>query len=86
MRHETNFAIGDKVLYYDAAKEKQWTGKLDDKWKGPYYVHNVLLNGSYKLRNLDGQLLRTPVNGSLLKIYRDRHNWEPMVVVDNSSY
>ena len=73
VRHEINFSIGDKVLYYDAAKEKQWTGKLNEKWKGPYYIHDVLQNGSYKLRNLlDGRVLRTPVNGSLLKIYHDR--------------
>ncbi|CAI2192480.1 17728_t:CDS:2 [Funneliformis geosporum] len=27
--------IGDIVLYYDAAKDKQWPGKLNPKWKGP---------------------------------------------------
>jgi hypothetical protein len=27
------FEIGDKVLYYNAAKEKQWSGKLEEKWK-----------------------------------------------------
>ena len=25
------FHIGDKVLYYKAEKEKQWTGKLEEK-------------------------------------------------------
>ena len=25
------FQIGDKVLYYRAEKEKQWTGKLEEK-------------------------------------------------------
>jgi hypothetical protein len=33
VRHEINFSIGDKVLYYDAAKEKQWTGKLNENGK-----------------------------------------------------
>ncbi|CAB4418579.1 unnamed protein product [Rhizophagus irregularis] len=31
LRHQIKFSIGDKVLYYDAAKEKQWTGKLNPK-------------------------------------------------------
>ncbi|CAB4418776.1 unnamed protein product [Rhizophagus irregularis] len=38
IKKEINFEIGDKVLYYNAAKEKQWTGKLDPKWKGPFYI------------------------------------------------
>ena len=48
LRKEVQFSIGDKVLYYNAAMDKQWSGKLNPKWKGPYYIHQVLLNGSYK--------------------------------------
>jgi hypothetical protein len=81
LRHPVNFIIGDKVLYYDAAKEKQWTGKLEQKWKGPYYIHQVGEKGSYKLRTIDGKVLKTSVNGSLLKLYHDRQNWEPLIVV-----
>ncbi|GET57624.1 putative integrase core domain protein [Rhizophagus irregularis DAOM 181602=DAOM 197198] len=81
LRHQIKFSIGDKVLYYDAAKEKQWTGKLNPKWKGPYYIHQVGEKGAYKLRTIDGKVLRTPVNGSLLKLYHDRQNWEPIIVV-----
>ena len=54
MWYETSFRIGDKVLLYHADKEKQWTGKLEEKWKGPYYIHMVLPNGSYKLRVYSG--------------------------------
>ena len=75
------FNIGEKVLYYNAAKEKQWTGKLDEKWKGPYYIHEILVNGSYKIKELTGQVLKTPVNGELLKIYNSRENFEPMVLI-----
>ncbi|GET57239.1 putative integrase core domain protein [Rhizophagus irregularis DAOM 181602=DAOM 197198] len=81
LRHQIKFSIGDKVLYYDAAKEKQWTGKLNPKWKGPYYIHQVGEKGAYKLRTIDGKVLQTPVNGSLLKLYHDRQNWEPIIVV-----
>ncbi|GBB94648.1 hypothetical protein RclHR1_23990002 [Rhizophagus clarus] len=81
IKKELNFEIGDKVLYYDAAKEKQWTGKLDPKWKGPFYIHEIRQNGAYKLRSMEGKVLRTPVNGSLLKLYYDRQNWAPIIAV-----
>ncbi|GES96338.1 DDE-type integrase/transposase/recombinase [Rhizophagus clarus] len=81
IKKELNFEIEDKVLYYDAAKEKQWTGKLDPKWKGPFYIHEIRQNGAYKLRSMKGKVLRTPVNGSLLKLYYDRQNWAPIIAV-----
>jgi hypothetical protein len=74
------FFIDDKVLYYNAAKAKQWSGKLNLKWKGPYYIHDVLISGSHKLRNLQGHVLITPVNGNL---YYDRQNWQPIVIINN---
>ncbi|CAI2198806.1 4688_t:CDS:1, partial [Funneliformis geosporum] len=57
-----SFDIGQKVLYYDAAKMNQFTVKLEPKWKGSYRIHKVLINGSYKIREIDGQLLARPVN------------------------
>jgi hypothetical protein len=63
--------IGDKVLYYNAANETRRSGKLDPKWKGPYYVHEILINGSYKLREMEGRVLRAPVNVQLLKAYHE---------------
>jgi hypothetical protein len=76
-----HFQIGEKVLRYDAAKEKQWTGKLEEKWKGPYYIHEILLNGSYKLKEIDGQVIKVPVNGELLKKYYSREGFIPYVIV-----
>ena len=78
---DTKFEIGDKVLLYRAEKAKQWSGKLDEKWKGPYYIHIVQPNGSYKLRTLSGQVLKTPFNGRLLKSYNDREQWTPQIVI-----
>ena len=80
-KRKDNFHIGEKVLYYNVTKEKQWSGKLEDKWKGLYYIHEVLLNGSYKIKELDGRILKTPVNGEWLKLYNSRENFEPMVVI-----
>jgi len=71
---EITFSIGDKVLYYDAAKETQHSGKFDPKWKGPYYIHNVGPNGSYKIRNMEGKILKAHINGTLLKSYKDRRD------------
>ena len=69
-----NFQIGDKVLYYNAAKEKQWSGKLEEKWKGPYYIHEIVSKGSYKIKTMEGRIQKTPVNGELLKEYTNRAN------------
>ena len=76
-----DFKTGEKVLYYNAAKEKQWSGKLEEKWKGPYYIHEVLLNGAYKIKELNGKILKTPVNGEWLKTYYSREGFEPLVVI-----
>ena len=81
IRKQEKFEIGDKVLYYNAAKEKQWSGKLEEKWKGPYYIQQQLLNGSYKLKEINGKVLKTPVNGELLKKYNSREEFIPYVVV-----
>jgi hypothetical protein len=37
-KRKQNFQIEDKVLYFNAAKYKIHTGKLEEKWKGPYYI------------------------------------------------
>ena len=78
-KRKQNFQIGNKVLYYDAAKEKQWSGKLEEKWKGPYYIHEIVHKGSYKIKTMEGKILTTPVNGELLKEYIDRTNFEVIV-------
>ena len=69
IKKEINFSIGDKVLYFKAAQDQTHSGKLNPKWKGPYYIYNILPNGAYKLRNLEGGILAVPVNGNLLKQY-----------------
>jgi Integrase zinc binding domain/Integrase core domain len=75
------YEIGNKVLLYEAAKQTSHTGKLDPKWKGPYYIHDLVYPGVYKLRTLDGKVLRTPINGSLLKLYNERSSWVPQIVI-----
>src|SRR6059058_1662492 len=67
--YETKLKIGDKVLLKDAAKEKQWSGKLAPKWKGPYYIHGEIGKGAYKLRTLDGKVLKASHNVKQIKKY-----------------
>src|SRR2546421_10624158 len=69
IKKETELNIGDKVLLKDAAKEKQWSGKLASKWKGPYYIHDKIGKGAYKLRTLDGKVLEASHNVKHIKEY-----------------
>ena len=50
--------------------ENQLSGKLEDKWQGPYYIHDILGNGSYKLRQKNGMILSKHVHGNRLKTYQ----------------
>ena len=77
------FKIGDKVLSYDAARDKHFTGKLKPKWKGPYYIYDDLGNEAFKLRTMEGKLLAAPQNHYQLKPYFDCEKWEPTIVFEN---
>src|SRR6266498_990737 len=81
IKRKSNLNIGDKVLLYDAAKAKQWSGKLEEKWKGPYYIHEKLFNRSYKLKDFKGNIMKTLINGKILKRYHDRQNYIPYITV-----
>ena len=81
IKKEIKFEIGDKILLKDAAKEKQWSGKLSSKWKGPYYIHEIIRKGAYKLRTLDGKVLKTSHNIKHLKKYFDQRDNLPLIFV-----
>jgi hypothetical protein len=65
-----SFKIGDLVLLF----KSQFRGKkkLQKHWSGPYYIHEVLSKGAYKLRTPSGDVLKVPVNSKRLKIYHTR--------------
>jgi transposase InsO family protein len=67
---EISFSIGNLVLLYKS--QLKGKKKLMERWKGPYYVHEVLGNGVYKLRTLEGEILKVPVNSERLKLYHPR--------------
>jgi hypothetical protein len=78
---ETSFHIGDKVLLYRSAQAKVHGDKFREKWKGPYYIHNIVAPGAYKLRSMDDKILKGTINANRLKLYFDRPLWEPTIVI-----
>jgi len=67
-KKEKLFQIGEEVLYHNIAKEKYYSSKLEEKWKDPYIINIILLNGSYKIAD-QYEVLRTPINRDRLKRY-----------------
>nr|GFA00577.1 reverse transcriptase domain-containing protein [Tanacetum cinerariifolium] len=51
------FKPGDFVYHSNDASHAVAGGKLGPKWEGPYEVTDVLRNGAYKLRSMDGTTL-----------------------------
>jgi hypothetical protein len=61
------YKIGDLVLLY---KSQLWgKQKLEERWTGPYYIYEILVNDTYKLRTQDDKVLKTPINAERLKPY-----------------
>jgi hypothetical protein len=73
------YSIGDQVLAYRSHLDKQWSGKLEAKWDGPYFIHESLNNGAYKLRTMDGKVLRKFIHGNRLKLFHVRQ-LEPLIL------
>ncbi|CAG8765015.1 12229_t:CDS:10 [Gigaspora margarita] len=72
-RHQLqSFVIGDKVWQYKAKLNTRKGGKLEPKWHGPYWIHDVLYNRSYKLQTLDEKVVAQSVHSNLLKRVIDR--------------
>ena len=40
---------------------------MEEKWKGLYYIHKVLINGSYKIKTEEWNILKIPINKELSK-------------------
>lgn len=66
-KSDTPFKIGDKVLRHCSWLDNSLSGKLEPKWDGPFFIHEVGDLGAYKLRTVDGKVLKNPVNGSRLR-------------------
>ncbi|XP_059658697.1 uncharacterized protein LOC132305030 [Cornus florida] len=67
-----SFAEGDMVwqTILPPGKVDRTYEKWSPTWKGPYIVHQVLHGGTYKLKNIDGEIHERPINGRYLKKYK----------------
>ena len=64
------FAVGDRVLRWDARKdEKGKHGKFDNLWIGPFTVIKIQGNNTFFLQNLSGEEIASPMNGCFLKYF-----------------
>ena len=67
---------GDKVLLWRSELDKQWSGKYEPRWKGPFIVLRMFGNGTYNLGKIDGKIFKNnPVSGRFLKKYRENENF-----------
>ncbi|KAG9301304.1 hypothetical protein G9A89_004056 [Geosiphon pyriformis] len=73
-----NFKVGNKVFLYRTKAEKQWSGKFENKWDGPFFIYEILGNKSYKLR-LDNKILAKVAHRDRLKHYHSRNNPKPLI-------
>src|SRR6266545_2730063 len=74
-----SFKIDDQVtMWWTPARTQE---KFVPQRKGPYEVVAILENRTYKLADERGTL-KAPINGDLLKLYKDYEFLEPIVVID----
>ena len=63
--------VGDSVLMWDKKREpKGMHRKFDTLWNGPFTIHQVFENNSFKLAYPDGEMLPLTYNGQYLKLYQ----------------
>jgi transposase InsO family protein len=74
--------IGDQVLVERTWLKTNFSAKLENKWIGPYYIHDVLKNNVYKLRTLEGKLVKNVIHGNRLKLYHEK-KLMPVVLIEN---
>ena len=71
----------------NARNDSRKGGKLDDKWLGPYFIHEKISKGRYKIRSRDGNVRKQIYSSCLLKkcyqqsqVQRTVHN-DCMIIV-----
>jgi hypothetical protein len=78
----TKLKIGDKVLLHRTDLQNNMSAKLQEKWIGPYYIHDVLENNVYKLRSMNGKLIKGVFHGNRLKQYLEQE-LTPTIIIEN---
>ena len=67
---DKQFQVRDLVLKWDKASEaKGKHSKFQKLWLGPYKIVEKIIDATYRLQSLQGDLENLPVNASILKRY-----------------
>ncbi|KAG1137606.1 hypothetical protein G6F37_011120 [Rhizopus arrhizus] len=65
-----SFNLGDTVLVYKDFLTTSWSGKLQDRWQGPFIIHHLLGKGTYHIKSIDVSDTKIRrVHGNRLKPY-----------------
>ena len=74
------------MIVYDNSLDHQYTTirKFAKRWFGPYEVRKVFDNETYCLCQLDGAVLRVPIAGKQVKIFKKRTDEKPYVTLDKT--
>ena len=75
-----NYAIGELVLVFNKALEKQFSSKGLLRWRGPYAVVARHPSGPYIVQELDGSILKLPIAWKWMKSYVPQKGLEPKIV------
>jgi hypothetical protein len=81
-RTSKKLKIGDKVLVHRTDLQNNMSAKLQEKWIGPYYIHDVLEGNTYKLRNMRKKLIKGVIHGNRLKKYLEQE-LTPTIIIEN---
>ena len=67
--HGIPLQIGDKVLHYNRRAGQRLGDKLHGRWIGPYLIVGMNGKNKYQVKDMNGYVLKTYLNGSNLKRY-----------------
>ena len=74
------------MIVYSSSLDHQYTTiqKFAKRWFGPYEVRKVSDNGTYRLCELDGTILRVPIAGKRVKIFKKRTDDKPYIALEET--
>ena len=75
------------MIVYDNSLDHQHTTirKFGRRWFGPYEVWKVFDNGTYRLCELDGTIVRAPIAGKWVKIFKKWTDDKAYVILDKTN-
>ncbi|KAI7891933.1 uncharacterized protein EV154DRAFT_480732 [Mucor mucedo] len=68
--YQLPFKIGETVLMYNDIVSRKSSEILNDRYTGPYYIHQVFPNSTYIIKSTTGELVPRHIHGKKLKIYK----------------